>query len=265
MVPSWRQRWIVVVGVLAGAFAWWQAGGWLAAVDGTLRALRAAQAAGVTRVVLTASMVSIMHVDRPDGHKFGPEDWTDIDHRTASPYVKSKTLAEKAAWDFVGQHPEMQLTPVHPGLVTGTPLDRHFGTSLDVVARIFNGKDPMQPNFCLPVVDLADVSALHIAAMETPASVGQRIIAADSAWMFPEIAKMLKAEFPDRKIATRIAPKWLLRLLSLVDSSLQIVLPQLDRRIAVDNTQTLMTFDFTFVPARDSLLASAKYLAKSAT
>ncbi|MEM1303221.1 MAG: SDR family NAD(P)-dependent oxidoreductase, partial [Pseudomonadota bacterium] len=124
------------------------------AVDGTLRALRAAQAAGVDRVVLTSSMVAIMHVDRPSGHLYTANDWTDVSHPTASPYIKSKTLAEKAAWDFVKDHPEMSLTTVNPGLVLGTPMDTHYGTSLEVVERVLSAKDPMQPDIALPMIDL---------------------------------------------------------------------------------------------------------------
>lgn len=230
------------------------------AVDGTLRALRAADAAGITRVVLTSSMVAIMHVDRPAEHKFGPQDWTDINHPTASAYVKSKTLAEKAAWDFVADHPDMQLTTIHPGLVCGTPMDRHFGTSLEVIERIWLGKDPMVPNFCLPVVDLADVSALHVAALNTPASVGQRVIAAESAWMYPEMASILKQAFPDRKISDRKAPKLVLRLLSMFDPAVKSILPQLDRVLEIDNSNARSLFDHHFVSGREAMIASAKFL-----
>lgn len=230
------------------------------AVDGTLRALRAADAAGITRVVLTSSMVAIMHVDRPAEHKFGPQDWTDINHPTASAYVKSKTLAEKAAWDFVADHPDMQLTTIHPGLVCGTPMDRHFGTSLEVIERIWLGKDSMVPNFCLPVVDLADVSALHMAALNTPASVGQRVIAAESAWMYPEMASILKQAFPDRKISDRKAPKLVLRLLSMFDPAVKSILPQLDRVLEIDNSNARSLFDHHFVSGREAMIASAKFL-----
>ncbi|MEM6341319.1 MAG: aldehyde reductase, partial [Pseudomonadota bacterium] len=193
-------------------------------------------------------------------HKFGPQDWTDINHPTASAYVKSKTLAEKAAWDFVADHPDMQLTTIHPGLVCGTPMDRHFGTSLEVIERIWLGKDPMVPNFCLPVVDLADVSALHVAALNTPASVGQRVIAAESAWMYPEMASILKQAFPDRKISDRKAPKLVLRLLSMFDPAVKSILPQLDRVLEIDNSNARSLFDHHFVSGREAMIASAKFL-----
>ncbi|MGV6840729.1 MAG: NAD-dependent epimerase/dehydratase family protein [Planktomarina sp.] len=229
------------------------------AVDGTLRAVKAAQKAGVNRVVLTSSMVAIMHVDRPDGHKFGPSDWTDLSHPTSSAYVKSKTMAEKAAWDFVAQHPEMSLTTIHPGVVWGTPMDRHFGTSLELVERILSAKDPMQPNIGFPVVDVKDVSALHIAAMENDTTAGQRIIASESHWMMPNLAQVLADAYPDRKIKTKIAPKFLLRLMGLFDPAIKTVVPLVGRDIEIDNSSGHALLG-EFVDAKTSMLASADYV-----
>src|SRR6056297_2828351 len=145
------------------------------AVEGTRRALRAAQTAGVRRVVLTASMVTVIHKDHAPGHVFGPEDHSDPDHATITAYGKSKTLAERAAWTFVEEHPEMRVTTIHPGLVAGEPRDAQYGTSLTVVERILSAKDPMQPDIRFPVSDLGDVSALHVAALEQQESAGSRI------------------------------------------------------------------------------------------
>ncbi|KAA9007084.1 NAD-dependent epimerase/dehydratase family protein [Histidinibacterium aquaticum] len=230
------------------------------AVEGTQRALKAALEAGVHRVVLTSSMVSIMHVDRPPNHDFGPEDWTDTDHPTASPYVKSKTLAEKAAWDFVKEHPEIKLTTIHPGLVTGQPMDRHYGTSLQLVERVLSGRDPMQPDISLPVVDIEDVSALHIAALEQEGTVGQRIIAADDVRRLPQIAELLARHFPDRKIATRTAPKFLLRAIALVDGALKGILPQVGRHVAIDNSASIPVLGRPFISSEEALLRSARFI-----
>lgn len=234
------------------------------AVEGTLRALRAAQAAGVTRVVLTSSMASIMSVDRPTGHKFGPDDWTDVNHPTASAYVKSKTLAEQAAWDFVEKHPEMQLTAINPGLVVGAPLDRNFGTSLELIERMMAGKDPMVPNIGMPIVDIKDVSEFHVKALTTPASIGQRIVAADEFWMLPRIAETLKTAYPERKIATRIAPRLMLKIFSLFDPAIKGILPLLGREIDIDNSATNVIFDRGFIVNKDAILASAAFLERKA-
>ncbi|MDP6313852.1 MAG: NAD-dependent epimerase/dehydratase family protein [Arenicellales bacterium] len=230
------------------------------AVGGTMRALHAAQAAGVNRVVLTSSMVAMMYVDRPKGHRFGPEDWTEVNHLTANAYIKSKTLAEKAAWDFVKAHPEMKMTTIHPGLVCGTPMDIHYGSSLEVIERLWSGKDPMSPMIWLPVVDIADVSALHIAAMENDASIGERVVATDDTMAFPQMAEALKELYPQRKIATKVAPKMLLSVLSLFDRDLKSVLPQVGREVLINNDATEKLFDFTFIPGKDAARTSAKFI-----
>ncbi|MEO0358567.1 MAG: NAD-dependent epimerase/dehydratase family protein [Pseudomonadota bacterium] len=229
------------------------------AVDGTLRALRAAHGAGVTRVVLTSSMVAIMHTDRPKGHKYGPDDWTDLDHPTTGVYAKSKTMAERAAWDFAAAHPDLELTTIHPGLVCGAPMDRHFGTSLQLIERLMSAKDPMQPNIGLPVVDVIDVSALHIAAMENSTTIGTRVIASDDYLMMPDIAAHLADVFPNQGIKTRIAPKFLLRILALFDPALRQIVPQVGIQIDIDN-QNGKDLIGGFVPAKQSIQTAAEFV-----
>lgn len=231
------------------------------AVDGTLRALGAAREAGLRRVVLTSSIAAVMYVPRPGGHVFTEADWTDPDHPLASAYIRSKTLAERAAWDFVAEHPQMQLTAINPGLVAGAPVDARYGSSLKVIERFLSGRDPVVPNFGLPVVALADVSAMHLAALARPETAGRRYIAADRFVMAPEIARWLKAGFPQRRIATRVAPTWLMKLLALVDGEVKAILPQLDREIAVSNARAREEMGIAFTPARDAVLASAAFIA----
>jgi len=231
------------------------------AVDGTLRALRAAQASGVRRVVLTSSIAAIMYSDRPsEGDVYTEKDWTDTAHPTATAYVKSKTLAERAAWDFVAEHPEMALTTINPGLVAGRPMDAQYGTSLRVVERFFSGKDPVVPNFGLPVVDVEDVSAMHVAALERPHSAGSRYIAAEDFVMAPQMARWLAEAYPDRRIATRVAPKWLLRALSLFDAEVRTVLPTIDEVKAVSSAKAQDELGIAFTPSKDAILKSAAFI-----
>ena len=140
------------------------------AVQGALRALKAAQAAGVTRVILTSSVVAVMGDPLTTGKTtYDEADWTRSDDPQATPYALSKTLAERAAWDYVRDHaPQMQLTTINPGLVIGPPLDKHFGSSVSVVERFLNAKDPMLPRFGLPTVDVRDVALAHVRALATP-------------------------------------------------------------------------------------------------
>jgi dihydroflavonol-4-reductase len=217
------------------------------AVDGTLRALRAAQSAGVMRVVLTSSVVAIEANAKVGREKLTEADWSDVTHPRSTPYYKSKTLAERAAWDFVAQHPEMQLTTINPSLVLGRPLDADFGTSLQLIERILSGKDPMQPDIGFGIVDVADVSAMHVRALEQPESAGKRYIASGPSASMPEVARHLAARFPNRRIATRVAPVFVLRLLGLFDRSVQTVLPALGAPPVFDGSRARKELGIEFI------------------
>jgi dihydroflavonol-4-reductase len=147
----------------------------------------------------------------------------------------------------VAEHPEMQLTTINPALVLGEPMDGNYGTSLSVIERILGGKDPMMPDIGFGLVDVADISAMHVAALQNPQSIGQRFIGANGTMTMPRIAQHLAARHPDRKIATRIAPKFVLRILSLFDPSIRTVLPGIGDTPQFDNTRAreMLGIDFT--------------------
>jgi dihydroflavonol-4-reductase len=221
------------------------------AVEGTRRALRAAHAAGITRVVLTSSVAAIEA--RAKRGAYTEDDWSDPAHPKSTAYYKSKTRAERAAWDFVGEHPDIQLTTINPALVLGSPMDRHYGTSLALIERLLGGTDPMLPDIGFGVVDVADVSAMHVAALERPESVGQRVIASNGTMTLPRIAQHLAARHPDRRIATRIAPKPLLWLLSRVDPSIRTVLPSVGTAPHFDTTRAREMLGITFTAPLEAI------------
>jgi len=227
------------------------------AVDGALRALRAAQAAGVTRFVITSSMAAVMYKDIAPGQAVSEADWSEADHATMTPYAKSKLLAEKAAWNFASEHPEMQLTAINPGLVAGPPVDARWGTSLGIIEQMVTGKMPAIPNFGLPVVDIRDVSTAHVRALERDASIGSRFVLADRYMMAPEIADVLRAAHPGAKVPKRRAPKWMMRLMAPFDSTARAVLPILDLELDISNDRTREMLGIAFIPAEDSIRASA--------
>lgn len=230
------------------------------AVDGALRALRAAHAAGVKRVIMTSSSAAVMvgnHKDRPADER----DWSDLSSPSATAYVKSKTLAERAAWDFVANTaPDMALTVINPVLVLGPPLDKHFGTSVSIIERVLKAKDPALPRIGFPIVDVRDVAAMHVRALQQPETVGKRFIAADRFMWFEEIAKTLAATYPNRKIVTRIAPNILLRLLAIFDPAIRSILPMVGNPEDVSNARACSEMGMVFIPAADSVLATAQVL-----
>ncbi len=230
------------------------------AVEGTLRAMRAAQRAGVERVVLTSSCAAIYKdPSKPPMQQSTRENWTDPEGPATSAYEASKTLAEKAAWDFVAEHPEMTLTTINPGAVFGVPMDQHYGTSLAYVERLLKGTDPAYPNMSMPVVDVRDVAHMHVTALEHDTA-GQRFPANAGALSMVEMARALKAAYPDRKISTRQAPDLLVKVMALFVPLMRAVSSNLGRNMDVDGTDGPRALGFTYTPSRDALLASAEFL-----
>ena len=228
------------------------------AVDGTLRALRAAASAGVRRVVLTSSVAAILH--RGGAETQDESDWAVPEQPGTTPYVKSRTLPERAAWDFAAATPGLQLTVLNPSLVLGPPLDDTFGSSVGVIKRFLSGKDPFVPMIGMPLVDVRDVAKAHVRAVERPETAGNRyILSAGSLW-FTEMTRVLKEACPARRIATRPAPKPLLRLLALFDPQIRSILPELGHITRVDNSRARTGLGIDFLPADEALLATAKAL-----
>ncbi|MBV6656259.1 MAG: aldehyde reductase [Devosiaceae bacterium] len=233
------------------------------AVEGTLRALKAAQAAGIKRVVLTSSAVAVMYGDLPAGKAmYDEDDWSEDFHPTQNPYGRSKTRAERAAWDFVASDaPNMRLTTINPVLVTGPALDGNYGTSLQVIERIYSGKDPMQPRFGIPVVDVRDVAAMHVKALSTPESEGMRILATEGFLWMADMARLIKDAHPNQGIKDRVAPDFLIKLMGLFDQDVRTIIPQLGQPKRVSNARAKEVFGMTFIPAAESILASAETIA----
>ncbi|MEM1289291.1 MAG: aldehyde reductase [Pseudomonadota bacterium] len=233
------------------------------AVDGTIRALSAAKEAGIERVVLTSSAVAIMYGDLPDGRTIYDEgDWSEDFHATQTRYGRSKTFAERAAWEFVEkQAPSMRLTTINPVLVLGPALDKNYGTSLQVAERILSGKDPMQPRFGIPIVDVRDVADMHVKALSSKESEGKRILASESFMWMAEMASTLKQAYPSNGIKDKTAPDLMIRFMSLFDQDIKTIVPQLGvpKNVSNDRAKELLAIDF--IPARDSLLASAESIA----
>ena len=228
------------------------------AVDGTLRALGAACDAGVHRVVLTSSVVAV--VNEAKDFPQDESDWCNPDLPTTTPYAKSKTLAERAAWDCVAKTPEMQLTTINPGFVFGPILDDTFGSSVAFVKRVLRGKDPMLPDFALPLVDVRDVALMHLRALERPETAGKRYIAADEPVAMYEVGRILKAVYPERRIPTRAAPWLVVRLLALFDPEVRSILPKIGKVERLSNARARSEMDVNFIPAAEAVKATAASL-----
>ncbi len=231
------------------------------AVDGTLRALRAAQEAGVNRVILTSSCAAIYKdSSKPKDQPSTRDNWTDPDAPATGAYEASKTLAERAAWDFATAHPEMQLTTINPGGVFGPPMDEHYGTSLEHIERMLDGADPALPNVSVPMVDVRDVARMHVLPITIDATIGQRFPANAGAMSLPEVAKTLKDVYPDRKIPTRTVPNWLVKAAAPLVPLMRQVAGNLGLNAEVDGSDGPAVMGFTYIPSKDAVLASAAYI-----
>jgi dihydroflavonol-4-reductase len=229
------------------------------AVEGTLRALRFARAAGIRRAVVTSSTVAVINEAKRGIQD--ETDWCDLTAEGTTAYAMSKTLAERAAWEFVAKEaPDMALTVINPGLVMGPPLDRHFGTSLNLVKRILKGRDPMVPMIGFVCVDVRDVAEMHLRAVQQPETAGKRYLAAAGSMTMPDMAMVLKQAYPNRRIATRVAPLFVLRLLALFDPAIKGILPSVGQLHEVSNARARREMGMRFIEPADALRASADWL-----
>jgi dihydroflavonol-4-reductase len=228
------------------------------AVDGTLRALRAAQTAGVDRVILTSSTIAVINSGKSGIQD--ENDWCDADAPGTTAYALSKLRAERAAWAFVQDHPSMRLTTINPGLVLGPPLDRYSGSSISIVTRMLRGRDPAVPKLGFAIVDVRDVAEMHLRALQRPETAGKRYVSvAGSMWM-ADMAQVLHKAYPQRKIATRDAPYLLLRALALFDKDVRSILPRLGQLHPVSNARAVAEMGMTFITPEQALLDAADWL-----
>lgn len=201
--------------------------------DGTLRVLRAARDAGVKRVVITSSVAAIGYGQPPRDKPFNETDWTNLDGADLQPYPKSKTLAERAAWEFIAREGGgLELSVVNPAGIFGPVLGPDFSGSIEIVKSLLEGAMPAVPRVYFGVVDVRDVADLHLRAMTAPEAKGERFIAVSGETMsILDIAKVLRRELgPQARRVPRLqAPDWLVRLAATRIPLLRAVVPMLGK------------------------------------
>jgi len=229
------------------------------AVDGTLRAMRAAKDAGIKRVILTSSCAAIYK--QSGKPKMSPSDesnWTTPDDPSVGPYETSKTLAEKAAWDFVAEHTDFALTTINPGAVFGPPMDARYGSSLELVEQLMTGKVPMAPPMDMVAVDVRDVARMHVDAINLDATKGERFAAASGTYRILELGNMLKDWDHSLKTPSREAPAWLLRFMGPFSRDVKAVTHNIGRTLGVSGAKAERIFGFEFIPVKDAIIESAE-------
>jgi nucleoside-diphosphate-sugar epimerase len=229
--------------------------------DGALRVLRAARDAGVRRVVLTSSFGAIGYGPQPAGRPFSELDWSDVDG-DISAYVKSKILAERAAWDFMAREGgALELSVVNPGAIFGPVLGPDYSVSAGIVRRLMDRTMPGCPQLTYGIVDVRDVADLHLRAMTSPAASGERLIAiADRSMSVQQIALLLKARMgaAGARVPTRQMPNWAVRLVARFDSSVAQIVPSLGKTKPASNEKARRLLGWSPRSSDDAVLATAE-------
>jgi nucleoside-diphosphate-sugar epimerase len=232
--------------------------------EGALRVLQAARDAGVKRVVLTSSFAAIGYGHPPTGRAFSEESWTDPNGSDVRPYVKSKTLAERAAWDFIAREGgALELSVVNPVGIFGPVLGKDYSTSILIVQRLMDGAIPGCPRLSFGVVDVRDVADLHLRAMTNPGAKGERFLAVAGNFMtMQEIALVLKARLGSaaKRVPTRVLPDWLVRLVSFVDPSVGQILPEIGKFKNATNEKARRVLGWAPRSNEEALEATARSL-----
>ncbi len=230
--------------------------------EGTLRVLRAALAAGVERVVVTSSVAAVSGGAKPSAKPLDEDDWTDLANPKLSPYVRSKTIAEQAAWDLVREAgAEERLAVVNPGAIVGPVLGNDRSFSLELVERLLKGT-PGIPRIGFSIVDVRDVADLQVRAMTAPAAAGERFVAVGEFQWMSEVAEVLRAQLGDdaAKVPTRKVPDLVVRGMGLFDPGVRSIVNQLGKKLTYSSAKAERLLDWSPRPAENTVVECARSL-----
>jgi dihydroflavonol-4-reductase len=232
--------------------------------DGALRALRFARNAGVKRVVLTSSTAAITYgLSEPATRPFTEADWTDPTSPDTNGYIKSKTLAEQAAWAFIkAEGGTLELTTVNPGAVLGPVLGTDYSASIQIVEKLMKGDFPGSPRLGFPLVDVRDIADLHVRAMTNPAAAGERFLGAGNFLWMEDVAKVLREDLGTRakKVPAGKLPTWLMRILANFDPVVKGIAFELGKERPISNQKSRTILGWNPRPERESIIATAESL-----
>jgi len=234
--------------------------------EGALRVLRAARDAGAQRVVMTSSFAAIGYGYPRQSAPFDETSWTNLDGPGLTAYVKSKTIAERAAWDFIASEGgRLELSVVNPTAVFGPVLGHDYATSILIVQRLMDGAIPGCPRLTFGVVDVRDVADLHLRAMTHPEAAGQRFLASSGAFMpIVQMARVLKERLGPRarRVPARELPDLLIWALALIDPAARQILPELGKMKNGTSAKAMTLLGWTPRAREDAIVATAESLGR---
>ena len=234
--------------------------------EGALRVLRAARAAGVKRVVLTSAFHAVSWGWPHDGHVFTDDDWTVLDGPGVDAYGKSKTLAERAAWDYIRTDGgPMELTTILPVAVMGSIMGKDISGSNHILKTMLDGDMPGFPHLYIPVVDVRDVASAHILAMTTPDAAGQRfLISSGPVLSMARIGGVLRSNLGDaaKNVPTRTIPNFVVRIGALFSPAFRPIVPDLDYRKTMSSEKAQRVLGWTARNPEDAIVAAGESMVR---
>ncbi|TNV77308.1 hypothetical protein FGO68_gene2508 [Halteria grandinella] len=232
------------------------------AVEGTIAVMRAAHKHKVKRVVMTSS-ISAVSEQKPENHKesYDEGDWSDL--QVCPPYEKSKTLAEKAAWEFLKSLPEderFELVTINPVLILGPSLVAADFSSGQIIGAIMGGKYPGMPKIMLSIVDVRDVALAHFQALKVKEAANKRFILSDRGLWFLEIANILHTIYPEYRIAQSELGYCPIKVISWFDKKAARVLPKWGKNEVINSTRSREILGIEYITAEEAILEITKSL-----
>lgn len=230
------------------------------AIEGTQRALKAAKKSGVKRIVITSSVVSMLG-DADKSININENTWSNVDARNLSSYAKSKTLAEKSAWEFIEsqEDPKLELTVINPGPVFGPSLNGNTdGESMKMFKEMLDGKMPMLPQTSINMSDVRDIAKIHVLALENPNANGRRfIVTTEIPYKFKDIAQILK-DNGYKKVSTKEAPNFFLNFMSYFVRDIRGMRAFIGKTYTADVSATKKVFNWQPISLEKTVLDTAK-------
>jgi nucleoside-diphosphate-sugar epimerase len=234
--------------------------------EGALRVLRAARDAGVQRVVQTSSFAAIGYGHKPQAAPFDETMWTNVDGAGVSAYAKSKTLAERAAWDFIAREGgELELSVVNPVGIFGPALGPDYSTSILIVQKLLDGEVPASPRISFGAVDVRDVADMHLRAMTNPAANGERFLATAGEFIsLFDVGKILRKNMGSiaKRVPSREIPDWIVRFLALFIADMKAISPELGIKKNASNEKAERILGWTPRSNAEAITASGTSLAQ---
>ena len=235
---------------------------------GAQRVLENGFSAGAERIVLTSSIAAMIgQPGRGNTMTFGEKDWSDPDWKPLPAYPVSKTRAELSAWSYVeAQGLRDKLVTINPGMVFGPDIFENAGASMQAIIALFSGDFPRSPKIAMPIVDVRDVAAIHVAAMTAKEAGGRRLIAASDTLSFKEISDILREAYPNvKKFPKGELPNFILKIISNFDERVKTLLSDLGTRHIADAGYVTNITQVIPRPAKEAVLSAADSLIKNGT